>query len=159
MKVTRVAEIPDSPVVYASDILIAILVNLKKSCNTRQLFLKAGSYDFQKIFWEILQNPQFEYLRKMTFVYSDSGPEPFCPILQESIEHLQLSGMLNWPDLNEPEIMRINPSAEEYYTQESLGVGNKRTTLQDVIASKQIAKLLKGRWSQLIVERPYLVNC
>ena len=134
----------DSPVVFASDFLIAVLVNIKKASAGRQLFIDLDYNGFQELWDIIVRDYRFSYLKKL-FVFSDSGPIPFCPILQEALEHLQLAGILCWPDRQEPNIMRLNPSAELYYENDLTSTGSNRLPLQDIQTSQEIARALVRR--------------
>ncbi len=140
--------------VLASDILVAILVNLKRLCEKRQLFMGIGYNEFQYIFYELLQDPKFQYLQNC-FVFSDPDPTPFSSALQEAIEKLQMSGLICWPI---PDVMRLNPSAEDWYDKE-LVVYERRLAFQDIMTALQIAKRIDAIWPELIVDYPNLVNC
>ena len=155
----RTVTAQDSPVVYASDILIAILVNLKRLCDKKQLFLRAGYNELQEIFYKLLQLDNFKYL-ETCFVFSDSGPIPYCPILQKAVEHLQFANMLCWPDIQEqaPRTMRLHTDADAWY-EKNLNCPGKRLAYQDIITCKQIAKVINEMWPGLIVDRPCLERC
>jgi hypothetical protein len=137
------------------DILLAILVNLKRQCEKRQLFMRAGYNKFQDIFRELLQDPEFQYLQNY-FVFSEPDPVPFSSMLQKAIEKLQFSGLICWPTFHEPDVMRLNPSAEDWYDKVLMVDTERRLPLQDII--QKIARIA-AMWSALIVDRPHLTNC
>lgn len=148
--------------VLASDILLAILVNLKILSSRRQLFLKGNYNTFQEIFISMLSFLSFsaeKFFRKY-FIFSDSGPVSFSPSLQQAIKELQLAGMICWPDLQEPDLMRLNQSAEDWY-REVLTADEKRGRLsaQDIVTIQQIARKIMMAWPELVVDRPHLMNC
>lgn len=94
-------------------ILSAVLVNAQRLLGSSKR-LRFRGYDFklQQVFHELLSNPDFPLLK--AFVFSDSGPEPYSPILNDSVSTLQLGGLLGRqnPDY---EILLLNPSAEAFF--------------------------------------------
>jgi len=75
------------------------------------------------------------------FVFSDSGPEPYSPVLSESISRLQLSGLVGRenPDY---EVLFLRQSAEQYFDQEL----RHRLSKQDLGQLQQLAQ----RFLQLV---------
>lgn len=146
--------------VLASDVLLTILVNLKYRCGKKQLFMKIRYSDFHLMFW--LPSVFDEFLAKH-FIYSNSGPSIFSPSLQKAIEQLQFGGLICWPDIQEPDLMRLNPSAESYYNEELLSNTDKKLPPQDFISiQKVVDKFMEGivrEQLELIVDRPHLMNC
>jgi|SRR3989344_385651 len=140
----------------ASDILIAILVNIKKLSGQEQLFMRVNYHSLHTIFWSVRTG--FETFFEKYFIFSDSGPFPFSPPLQEAIEQLQLAGMICWPDVQEPDAMRLNLNAENWYYEILMGSGPQSLSRQDVIIVQQIAEKIIKVFSPLIVTRPYLMN-
>ena len=150
-----------------SSILLAILVNLKRECNKRQLFMAASSSDLQNILYKVLigdwqylsggSHFEYGYLQDL-IVFSDPDPIPFSPILNQAIEQLKLAGMICWPDILELYLMRLNPNAVNYYEERLLRNTPERLAYQDVIAAKEIAKTIAKHWKKLIVDRNYLMN-
>ncbi len=94
-------------------ILGAVLVNAQRLHGSSNR-LRFRGYDFklQQIFHELSSCPDFPLLS--AFVFSDSGPEPYSPILNDSVSTLQLGGLLGRqnPDY---EILFLNPSAEAFF--------------------------------------------
>lgn len=95
-----------SDVSRVSDILCSILVAASQKSGTRTFTVR--HIDFQRIFKNSV-NPLMKEV-----VFSDSGPEPFSPVLDDSLNHLILSGLTCYPDIQHPEQMLIKPSAFEY---------------------------------------------
>lgn len=146
--------------VLASDILAAIFVNLKRHCEKRQLFMKVDYNKFQRIFYELmLRDPESRQCLRNYFVFSDSGPAPFSPLLQKAIAELQLGGIICWPNTQEPDVMRLNPSAEDWYDKVLVANTKRKLALQDVITIQKIARRIDTNWPELIVDRPHLMNC
>ncbi len=156
-------------VTLASHILLAIFENLRSQNNKRQLFIKAGYDDLQTIFYELLITrgkyldgvlySKLEYLKDL-FVFSNSSLTLFSYTLQAALEHLQLGGTICWPNSEEPDLMRLNPSATKYYEDVLLRNTDQRLAYQDVISAQEIAKIMSQHlpWRQLIVDRHYLMN-
>lgn len=146
--------------VLASDILIAIFVNIKNLCEKKQLFIKIRTDELQLIINALLLTypGELDYLKKL-FVFSNSGPIPYSPQLQEAVERLQLAGMICWPDIQEPNLMRLDPSAEGWYYINLVGTRPQKFPFQGVITCKLIAEKMKCFFSTLIVDRPHLMNC
>jgi hypothetical protein len=147
----------ETTTVLASNILAAIFVNLKRQCEKRQLFMRAGYNEFQHIFHELLQDPEFQYLQNY-FVFSDRGPVPFSLSLQDALVKLMCAGMICWPDFQELIVMRLNPSAEDWYDKVLTANTERRLPNQDIITIQKIARRIAAIWPELIVDRPHLTN-
>lgn len=112
------------------DILSAILVLAKRKSGSPRLAFRGHDYMLQNVFYELTQQLEGELLK--VFVYSDSGPEPYSPVLNDSVSRLQLSGLIGRgnPDY---EVVFLNQSAEKYYDE----------VLKDLLEESQIAQLEK----------------
>ena len=97
------------------DILNAILVLAKKESGKERFAFRGHGYTLQDIFFKLAKERRGGLLD--VFVYSESGPEPFCPVLNESLSRLQLSGLVGRenPDY---EVLFLQPSSEVYYDKE-----------------------------------------
>lgn len=72
------------------------------------------------------------------FVFSDSGPEPYCPILEESINHLVLGGCISRPFVNDWEVLILLPAGEDFFEKE----GKKRFSDEELAEINDIAKYI-----------------
>ncbi len=92
-------------------VLSAVLTVAKKKLNKRLAF-RSHDYQIQEIFSDLTGSGKYPILD--SFVFSDSGPEPFSPILNESVSRLQLSGLIGRenPDY---EVVFLSSAAEEFY--------------------------------------------
>lgn len=75
---------------------------------------RAHGYQLQEsIHYLQQQDPDNSFFKD--FIYSNDGLLPFSPILEESMSGLVLSGLVCRPYTDDWQIVRINPSAKEYY--------------------------------------------
>lgn len=161
------ATIQIDDIARANHILLAIFENLRSLNNKRQLFMKVNYYGLQDIFYKILGDGgqylsgglyfKFEYLKHL-FVFSKYGPISLSPVLQSAIQQLQFAGMICWPDLHEPDLMRLNPGISDYYEMVLLRNTPERLAYQDVISAQEIAKTINAHWQKLVVDRNHLMN-
>jgi len=101
------------PNVLPDHILGAILTLAKKKRSPAdRLAFRGHDFNLQLIFRELRQELDAPLLQR--FVFSDSGPIPYSPILSESVSKLQLSGLLGRenPDY---EVLFLMPAAEKFY--------------------------------------------
>lgn len=165
----RTVRVKKGDIALASHILLAIFENLRSQNNKRQLFMKVSYNDLQDIFYRALAShvqylsggPYFKYAHlKDLFVFPDSDPIAFSPTFQAAIAQLQHGGMICWPDSQEPDLMRLNPSATDYYETILLRYTDNRLAYQDIIAAQEFAKMIseQERWRKLIVDRSHLMN-
>lgn len=89
-----------------SDFLCLMLVLAGQKSRTRTFSVR--HIDFQRIF----KNSTNLLMKEV--IFSDSGPEPFSPILDYSLSHLIFAGLTGCPDIQYPEQMFIKPAAFEY---------------------------------------------
>jgi hypothetical protein len=95
------------------DVLVAILVTARRRGGSpRRLSFRGHDSALQGLFHELSQDPKFPLLG--CFVFSDSGPLPYSPALNESVSTLQLAGLIGRenPDY---EILFLRASAETYF--------------------------------------------
>jgi hypothetical protein len=112
MTVTQSAILPDH-------VLGAVLVLAEKEhaknnpCHTRLAF-RSHDFQLQEIFNELRQTQLYPILD--AFVFSDCGPEPYSPALNESVSRLQLSGLIGRenPDY---EVVFVRPAADRFFTE------------------------------------------
>lgn len=104
MATTQTTLLPDH-------VLSAVLALAKKKLSKRLAF-RSHDYQLQEIFSDLTGSGKYPVLN--SFVFSDGGPEPFSPILNESVSRLQLSGLIGRenPDY---EVVFLSSAAEEFY--------------------------------------------
>ncbi len=121
------------------DILAALLVLAKQVSKRDRLAFRGHDSALQKVFRNLIH--EFPSATMEPFVFSDSGPEPYSPVLSESISRLQLSGLVGRenPDY---EVLFLRQSAEQYFDQEL----RHRLSKQDLGQLQQLAQ----RFLQLV---------
>jgi len=102
----------------------------KDSSKTRLAF-RSHDFQLQEIFNQLRQSGKYSLLEP--FVFSDSGPEPYSPALNESVSRLQLSGLIGRenPDY---EVVFLRPAADRFF-EEVLGSefdGDQRQQLAEI---------------------------
>jgi hypothetical protein len=107
MPASQNAVLPDH--ILAAVLTLAKREMIKQSKETRFAFHSDDS-QLQGIFSEL----QKDYRILDAFVFSDSGPEPYSPALEESVSRLQLSGLIGRenPDY---EVVFLQPSADGFF--------------------------------------------
>lgn len=96
-------------------VLSAVLVLAEKQHSrnaTEPKRLAFRSHDFQ--LQEIFNDLRKTYSILNAFVFSDSGPEPYSPVLNESVSRLQLSGLIGRenPDY---EVVFVRKAADRFF--------------------------------------------
>jgi hypothetical protein len=93
-------------------VLSAILTLAKKESGMPRFAFRGHDFQLQEIFSELARTDEYPILS--TFVFADSGPEPYSPVLNESVSRLQLSGLIGRenPDY---EVLFLRPSAEQFF--------------------------------------------
>jgi hypothetical protein len=97
--------------VLPDHVLTAILTLAKRKSAEERFSFRAHDYQIQDLFAQLSQK---NYSVLKPFVFSDRGPEPYSPTLNESVARLQLSGLIGRenPDYA---IVFLQPSAETFY--------------------------------------------
>jgi len=107
MAATQQALLPDH-------ILGAVLALAEKEharqAGSERLAFRSHDFHLQDIFSDLRK--QYPILK--AFVFSESGPQPYSPILKESVSRLQLSGLIGRenPDY---EVVFVRPAANLFY--------------------------------------------
>jgi hypothetical protein len=107
---------PTSSPILPDHILSAVLTlakrTLAESSKETRLAFRSHDFQLQEIFNELQKTGRFPMLSE--FVFSDSGPEPYSPALNESVSRLQLSGLIGRenPDY---EVVFLRPAAEKFF--------------------------------------------
>jgi len=98
-------------------ILSAVLTLAKQELgkaeqNPKRLAFRSHDFQLQEIFSELQKTKNYPILD--AFVFSDDGPEPYSPALNESVSRLQLSGLIGRenPDY---EVVFLRPAADRFY--------------------------------------------
>jgi hypothetical protein len=107
MPVTQPAILPDH-------ILAAVLTLAKKESKETRFAFQSYDFQLQKVFNELQKTKKYSLLD--AFVFSDSGPEPYSPVLNESVSRLQLSGLIGRenPDY---EVVFLQEAADQFYNE------------------------------------------
>jgi hypothetical protein len=109
---TATAQLPAA--LLPDDVLTAILVLAKRFSKQDRMAFRGHDSALQKVFQTLSE----EFPNDLKpFVFSDSGPEPYSPVLSESISRLQLSGLVGRenPDY---EVIFLRSSAERYFDED-----------------------------------------
>jgi uncharacterized protein YwgA len=106
------ATAPFALAVRSSDDLAGILALAERQSGKAPLQFKGHDSELQRIFHTLQEETGLSLLD--SFVFSSSGPDPYSPILSESVSKLQLSGLVGRknPDY---EILIVEPAAGRYY--------------------------------------------
>jgi hypothetical protein len=109
MPATQTAILPDH-------ILAAVLAlakqELERTSQKGRLAFRSHDFQLQDVFDELRKMGKYSILN--AFVFSDSGPEPYSPVLNESVSRLQLSGLIGRenPDY---EVVFLRPAADRFF--------------------------------------------
>lgn len=108
------AAYPKQEKLLPDDILTALLALAKQKSGKERLAFRGHDSDLQKSFRNLSSTCGNRLLEP--FVFSNSGPEPYSPVLNECFSRLQLSGLVGRenPDY---EVVFLRPSAETYFTE------------------------------------------
>jgi hypothetical protein len=125
-------------------VLSAVLVlagqQLRKRTNERRrLAFRSHDYQLQEIFSELRKTDKYPILD--SFVFSNSGPEPYSPALNESVSRLQLSGLIGRenPDY---EVVFVRPAADRFFSEVlSCKLGESEMGQLSEIASKFLERV------------------
>lgn len=105
------------PAILPDHILAAVLTLAKKVLQQKdpqqkRLAFRSHDFQLQEIFNELQGTGKYPILD--AFVFSDSGPEPYSPALNESVSRLQLSGLIGRenPDY---EVVFLRPAADRFF--------------------------------------------
>ena len=109
---------PTTPTTILPDhVLSAVLALAKRELvsqdkNRTRLAFRSHDFQLQEIFSELGKTGKYPVLE--SFVFSDSGPEPYSPALNESVSRLQLSGLIGRenPDY---EVVFLRPAADRFF--------------------------------------------
>lgn len=107
---------PQSPVlpdhILGAVLFLAQQKLLEKDPNRKRLEFRTYDFKLQDVFNTLQKtNPILN-----AFVFSDHGPDPYSPALEESVSRLQLSGLIGRenPDY---EVVFVQEAAERFYDQ------------------------------------------
>jgi hypothetical protein len=93
-------------------ILSAVFTLAKRESKQDRLAFRSHDFQLQDIFNELKKTGKYPLLD--VFVFSDVGPEPYSPALNESVSRLQLSGLIGRenPDY---EWVFLRPAADRFF--------------------------------------------
>lgn len=125
----------DAKSILPDDILAAILTLAKEASGQERLAFRGHDSELQRVFRKLVR--EYHHPLMEQFVFSKGGPEPYSPILNESISRLQLSGLVGRenPDY---EMLFLRPSAERYFHDEL----EQRFTRAEIRNLKQVGRRL-----------------
>ncbi|MBZ5613025.1 MAG: hypothetical protein LAO23_03370 [Acidobacteriia bacterium] len=139
MPVAQTAVLPDH-------ILAAVLTLAKRERNEQRFAFRSHDFQLQEIFSQLQKTGNYPILE--AFVFSDSGPEPYSPALNESVSRLQLSGLIGRenPDY---EVVFLRDAADKFYDEVlSFEFGAPEIQQLTNIASQFLIELGKPRASE-----------
>ena len=98
--------------ILPDDILTAILEIARQQKGVSQLAFEGHDEDLQTVFFKLAGNDKKGLLS--SFVFSDAGPRPYSPVLNDSVSKLQLAGLVGRqnPDY---EVVFTTAAAQGYY--------------------------------------------
>jgi hypothetical protein len=110
MPAAQTAILPDH--ILSAVLTLAKRELVKKDPNQKRLAFRSHDFQLQEIFNDLRKTGAYSILD--AFVFSDSGPEPYSPALNESVSRLQLSGLIGRenPDY---EIVFLRPAADQFF--------------------------------------------
>jgi hypothetical protein len=102
------------PTILPDHILAAVLTLAKKESREDRYAFPSYDFQLQKVFHDLQESKKYPLLD--AFVFSDSGPEPYSPVLNESVARLQLSGLIGRenPDY---EVVFLQDAADQFYNE------------------------------------------
>jgi len=108
MPAAKLAVLPDH-------VLSAILTLAKRESGRSRFAFRGHDFQLQEIFSELVRTKKFPILGR--FVFSDTGPEPYSPVLNESVSKLQLAGLIGRenPDYA---VLFLRPSSEKFFDED-----------------------------------------
>lgn len=109
MPATQSAILPDH---ILSAVLTLAKRELERTSQKDRLAFRSHDFQLQDVFDELRKMGKYSILN--AFVFSDSGPEPYSPVLNESVSRLQLSGLIGRenPDY---EVVFLRPAADRFF--------------------------------------------
>jgi hypothetical protein len=110
MPATKSAILPDH--ILAAVLTLAKREIVNKHPDETRFAFQSDDSKLQEIFSELQKDEKYRILD--AFVFSDSGPEPYSPALEESVSRLQLSGLIGRenPDYD---VVFLQPSADGFF--------------------------------------------
>jgi hypothetical protein len=110
MAETQQAILPDH--VLCAVLVLAAKQRAEQSPGGKRLAFRGHDFELQEIFNKLQKTGKYPILD--AFVFSDSGPDPYSPILNESVSRLQLSGLIGRenPDYK---VVFVRPAASRFF--------------------------------------------
>jgi hypothetical protein len=98
-----------------NDALLGIFVLAKRNhCHGKKLELNIHNYQIHEIFRSIQERVGSTPILDR-FIFSDSGPIPFSPPLEQVLFDLQCSGLTTRPDVQRWALWALTESGERYF--------------------------------------------
>jgi hypothetical protein len=103
---------PQPVAVLPDHVLSAVLTLAKRRLDKPRFAFRSHDYHLQKIFSALAASGKYPLLG--AFVFSNTSPEPYSPVLNESVSRLQLSGLIGRenPDY---EVVFLHSAADEFF--------------------------------------------
>lgn len=99
------------PNILPDHVVSAILTLAKRKSGKERFSFRGHDYEIQKLFAGLSEEG---YSVLKPFVFSDRGPEPYSPVLNESVARLQLSGLIGRENPDYAMVF-LRPAAESFY--------------------------------------------
>jgi len=144
MSTTAVA--PMTPTrVQPHHLLSAILTLAKEQSHASRFAFRGHDYQLQNVFGSLVKSESYPLLK--AFVFSNNGPEPYSPVLNESVAKLQLAGLIGRenPDY---EVVFLRPAADKFFNEDL----KKRLGPNDVAELAKVAADFLNRVQVLVTE-------
>ena len=130
MAATQHSILPDH--VLSAVLVLAEKEHAEKNRGQGRLSFRSHDFELQEIFHTLRKTRKYPILE--AFVFSDSGPKPYSPALNESVSRLQLSGLIGRenPDY---EVVFVQPAADRFFDE----VLAKELEPSDIAELKEVA--------------------
>ena len=112
--------------IQPDDILCALLVVAETKRPTQRLTFRGHDSELQDVFHKLVAQVDGKLLGR--FVFSDRGPIPYSPILNQSISTLQLAGLIGRENPDYAQVF-LQSAASTYYEE----VLKKRFSTEELI--------------------------
>lgn len=125
--------------VLPDHVLAAVLALAKKKSGLDRFAFRGHDYQLQEVFADLSKPGKYPILK--AFVFSNTGPEPYSPALNESVSRLQLSGLIGRENPDYAKVF-LQPSAERFFDEVlSKKFSNDELAQLDDIASQFLEKV------------------
>lgn len=121
-----------------ADLILAILMFCQDMRLQRPL--EVSDFDLHMLIFGLRERYQ-DSMALEPFVFSETGPAPFSPILQRSLETLKFSGLISRPDLvNKPDQLVVHENGRRWFKEISQPLLSRGQIEDCKIAAAEISK-------------------